>query len=203
VLSATSRPSLAQELIPEFYTLPDFLRNDAQLPLGTMQAGNALGDAHLPPWAASAEGALQRRAAPRRPPSAAPPTPGRCARAGFVELHRAALESEHVSEHLHLWIDLIFGCKQRGRAAAEALNVFYYLTYEGEEMWGDVGRCGEVWGGVGRCGEVWGRCGGGVGRCGEICLTSEGGRLCSPPSTRPPRPRSAYLVTIGLRRRLA
>ena len=36
-----------------------------------------------------------------------------------------------MSEHLHLWIDLIFGCKQRGRAAAEALNVFYYLTYEG------------------------------------------------------------------------
>ena len=74
MLLATSRPSLAQELIPEFYTLPDFLRNDAQLPLGTMQAGNALGDAHLPPWAASAEGALQRRAAPRLPPSATPPT---------------------------------------------------------------------------------------------------------------------------------
>jgi len=29
-----------------------------------------------------------------------------------------------------LWIDLIFGYKQRGRAAEEALNVFFYLTYE-------------------------------------------------------------------------
>ena len=49
----------------------------------------------------------------------------------FVRLHRAALESEYVSQNLHKWIDLIFGCKQRGIAAAEELNVFYHLTYEG------------------------------------------------------------------------
>ena len=36
-----------------------------------------------------------------------------------------------MSEHLHEWVDLIFGYKQRGKPAEEALNVYYYLTYEG------------------------------------------------------------------------
>lgn len=49
----------------------------------------------------------------------------------FVRIHRLALESEQVSQHLHHWIDLVFGYQQRGDEAVEASNVFYYLTYEG------------------------------------------------------------------------
>lgn len=36
-----------------------------------------------------------------------------------------------IIEHLHKWIDLIWGCKQRGDEAVKAHNVFYFLTYEG------------------------------------------------------------------------
>lgn len=50
----------------------------------------------------------------------------------FVRLHRLALESDFVSRHLHHWIDLVFGFKQQGKAAVDADNVFYHLTYEGQ-----------------------------------------------------------------------
>ena len=36
-----------------------------------------------------------------------------------------ALESSHVSAKLHLWVDLIFGYKQSGEAAKQALNVYH------------------------------------------------------------------------------
>ena len=49
----------------------------------------------------------------------------------FVRIHREALESEFVSQHLHHWIDLIFGYKQRGKNAERANNVFFHLTYFG------------------------------------------------------------------------
>ncbi|XP_029425832.1 neurobeachin-like protein 1 isoform X8 [Nannospalax galili] len=95
-----------KELIPEFFYFPEFLENQNQFNLGRLQVSKELvNDVVLPKWAKSAE--------------------------DFIYKHRKALESEYVSAHLHEWIDLIFGYKQRGPAAVEALNVFYYCSYEG------------------------------------------------------------------------
>lgn len=99
-------PNDVKELIPEFFYSPDFLRNVNRLDLGVnTNTKERVDDVILPPWAHSPE--------------------------DFISIHRRALECEHVSRNLHSWIDLIFGYKQKGPKAAEALNVFYYCTYEG------------------------------------------------------------------------
>ncbi|XP_034044261.1 lipopolysaccharide-responsive and beige-like anchor protein isoform X3 [Thalassophryne amazonica] len=94
-----------KELIPEFYYLPEMFVNANGYSLGTMEDGIVVSDVELPPWAKTPE--------------------------DFVRINRMALESEFVSCQLHQWIDLIFGYKQQGPEAIRALNVFYYLTYEG------------------------------------------------------------------------
>uniref|UniRef100_A0A8B9ZCN6 Neurobeachin-like protein 2 n=1 Tax=Anas platyrhynchos TaxID=8839 RepID=A0A8B9ZCN6_ANAPL len=99
-------PNDVKELIPEFFYFPEFLENQNGFNLGQLQISKeVVNDVVLPKWAHSPE--------------------------DFICKHRKALESEYVSAHLHEWIDLIFGYKQRGPAAVEALNVFYYCTYEG------------------------------------------------------------------------
>ncbi|KAL1351549.1 hypothetical protein HN51_015458 [Arachis hypogaea] len=95
-----------KELIPEFFYMPEFLENRFNLDLGEKQSGEKVGDIILPPWA---KGSARE----------------------FIVKHREALESDYVSENLHHWIDLIFGYKQRGKAAEASVNVFYYYTYEG------------------------------------------------------------------------
>ncbi|KAM8934102.1 neurobeachin-like protein 1 [Pelodytes ibericus] len=99
-------PNDVKELIPEFFYFPEFLENKNGFDLGRLQITKEMvNDVILPRWAKSPE--------------------------DFIYKHRRALESEYVSAHLHEWIDLIFGYKQRGPAAEEALNVFYYCSYEG------------------------------------------------------------------------
>uniref|UniRef100_A0A3P8URC3 Neurobeachin n=1 Tax=Cynoglossus semilaevis TaxID=244447 RepID=A0A3P8URC3_CYNSE len=94
-----------KELIPEFYYLPEMFVNANSYNLGVMEDGTMVSNVELPPWAKSPE--------------------------EFVRINSLALESEFVSCQLHQWIDLIFGYKQQGPEATRALNVFYYLTYEG------------------------------------------------------------------------
>ncbi|KAK6940766.1 BEACH domain [Dillenia turbinata] len=101
-----SNTSDVKEMIPEFFYMPEFLENRFNLDLGEKQSGEKVGDVILPPWA---KGSARE----------------------FIRRHREALESDYVSENLHHWIDLIFGYKQRGKAAEEAVNVFYHYTYEG------------------------------------------------------------------------
>lgn len=96
-----------RELTPEFFYLPEFLTNANGFNFGTRQAdGASIDNVELPPWA---------KGDPKI----------------FIAKNREALESPYVSAHLHDWIDLVFGCKQQGEAAVDAVNVFHHLSYRG------------------------------------------------------------------------
>jgi hypothetical protein len=96
-----------RELIPEFFYLPEFLVNSNKYDFGLRQnMTKSIDSVELPPWA---------KGDPKI----------------FIEKHREALESPYVTQHLHQWIDLVFGAKQKGEAAIEAVNVFHHLSYQG------------------------------------------------------------------------
>ena len=107
VSASTENLQDVKELIPEFFSFPNFLLNSNRLDLGITQNGDIIGDVILPQWAHGDP-------------------------VEFVNKHREALECRYVSEHLHEWIDLIFGYKQQGKEAEAAMNVFIHLTYAGE-----------------------------------------------------------------------
>ena len=92
-----------KELIPEFFMdNPAFLTNGLRLDLGVRSNNKRVDDIKLPKWAHSP--------------------------AEFLEKNREALESNYVSENIHLWIDLIFGVNQ---CSFEHKNVFHPVTYQG------------------------------------------------------------------------
>jgi hypothetical protein len=91
------------ELPPEFFFCPEFLENSNKFDLGKTE-DNVVGDVRLPIWAKTP---LQ-----------------------FVYLHRKVLESDHVSEQLPHWIDLIWGVNQR---SMDADNVYHPNLYA--EVW--------------------------------------------------------------------
>ncbi|KAL5727846.1 BEACH domain-containing protein C2 [Ranunculus cassubicifolius] len=103
--SVLEEMSDVKELVPELFYLPEALTNLNSIDFGTTQLGGKLDSVKLPPWADNP--------------------------VDFIHKHRKALESEHVSAHLHEWIDLIYGYKQRGKEAISSNNVFFYITYEG------------------------------------------------------------------------
>ncbi|XP_011343929.2 lysosomal-trafficking regulator isoform X3 [Ooceraea biroi] len=98
-----------KELIPEFFYLPEFLLNTEGFNFGVRQNGNRVSDVELPKWCAG-DARL------------------------FILAHRVALESDIVREVLPYWIDLVFGFRQTGRPAVEAINVFHPATYYGFDV---------------------------------------------------------------------
>lgn len=94
-----------KELIPEFFRVADFLRNRNGVPLGVRSDGTVMGDVVLPKWARGDEFL-------------------------FIYMNALSLESDIVSAQLNQWIDLIYGFKQSGPAAVEAINVFSPLSYK-------------------------------------------------------------------------
>ncbi|XP_030570415.1 uncharacterized protein LOC115769645 [Drosophila novamexicana] len=103
-LASRDSPTDVKELIPEFFCLPEMFENFERFNFGCRQNGERVEDVTLPAWS-------QRDSRL------------------FVLIHRQALESELVRNELHHWIDLIFGYKQTGESAVEAINVFHPATY--------------------------------------------------------------------------
>ncbi|XP_052863584.1 lysosomal-trafficking regulator [Anopheles cruzii] len=103
-LASRDSPTDVKELIPEFFTFPEFLENREGLDFGVRQSGEPVNHVELPAWCNNSSRL-------------------------FVLIHRQALESSVVRRQLSHWIDLIFGYKQTGQAAIDAINVFHPATH--------------------------------------------------------------------------
>lgn len=99
-LASKDSPTDVKELVPEFFTFPEMFENFESFNFGLRQSDEPVDHVSLPPWSNSS---------------------GRL----FVLIHRQALECDYVRSQLHRWIDLVFGYKQMGQAAVEAINMFH------------------------------------------------------------------------------
>jgi hypothetical protein len=102
--NVTTMPMDFRELIPEFFTISNFLLNSDHFDLGSLADGQVVNDVILPPWAQNAR--------------------------QFIDINRQALESKHVTSQLHFWVDLIFGPHSRTPLFTEVDNVFHPFFYE-------------------------------------------------------------------------
>ena len=104
--SVTNAQMDFRELIPEFFIIPDFLRNTNHFDLGHLAVTKEPVDhVKLPPWANNSS-------------------------RQFIEMNKRALESNYVTCNLHYWIDLMFGPHSRPPLSFEKDNVFSPSFYE-------------------------------------------------------------------------
>jgi hypothetical protein len=104
-LLALTEAGDVRELIPETTTLPEMYRNNLNVNFGVTQENNRVDHVELPEWA---------NGDPYY----------------FTCKMKEIFESDKVSENIHKWFDLVFGFKQRGDAAVEAVNLYPSITYE-------------------------------------------------------------------------
>ena len=92
-----------KELIPEFFYLPEMFININDLNLGVLDTGNIVNDVI---------------------------TPCNNNPYDFIMTMRSVLESNHLSNTLQNWADLIFGFKARGKEAENVFNVYNEASYQ-------------------------------------------------------------------------
>ena len=107
---AMTQKSDLRELIPEFFCLPEMFYNLNNLNLGEVvdestKKNVLVNDIEMPPWS-------------------------RGDAYIFVKKHRELLESAEISEKINEWFNIIFGSKQKGKAAKAIGNLFIRQTYE-------------------------------------------------------------------------
>ena len=107
---AISQKSDLRELIPEFFCFPEMFYNINDLNLGEIfddkiKKNILVNNITMPPW--SNNDAYI-----------------------FVKYHREMLESVEISEKIHEWFNIIFGSKQKGKAAKKIHNLFNAQTYD-------------------------------------------------------------------------